>query len=891
MDVVIVESPAKAKTINKYLGSNYKVLASYGHVRDLPAKDGSVKPAEDFSMLWEVSGDKQKQLKAIADEVKNADRVILATDPDREGEAISWHLLEVLKAKRALPKGGVQRVTFNEITKSAVTQAMANPRDLDRELIDAYLARRALDYLVGFTLSPVLWRKLPGARSAGRVQSVALRLICDREVEIERFVAREYWTVDGLFATQAGDSFSARLVLLDGQKLDKFSITTAEGAEVARRAVESGRFRIASVEQKPVSRNPYPPFITSTLQQEAARKLGFSATQTMRVAQQLYEGISIGGETTGLITYMRTDGVTLSQEAISGARAVIAEDFGQQYLPPSPRAYQTKAKNAQEAHEAIRPTDLHRRPDQVSRYLSAEQAKLYELIWKRTIACQMASARMERTTAELLSEDDRTGLRATGQVVQFPGFLAVYEEGRDETASTSGEDDDNRRLPKLTVGEHPLLKDVKTEQHFTTPPPRYSEASLVKKLEELGIGRPSTYASILQTLRDRAYVKMERNRFMPEDKGRLLTAFLEKFFERYVEYDFTADLEGQLDQISSGQIDWKDVLRAFWADFEPKTKEILELKPSDVIKTLDEFLEPYLFGSTADDKGGERDPRECPVCHAGRLSLKAGKFGAFVGCSNYPECRYTRPFGSEEATAGQADEGPKVLGLDPATGQPVTLRSGRFGPYVQLGEEGEDKAKPPRASIPKDVPVDTLTLVQALALLSLPRTVGTHPETGKPILASIGRFGPYLLHDSKYARLKSTEEVLTMGMNQAVATLADAANRGGRGERKAAAALKELGEHPESGAAVKVMDGRYGPYVTDGKVNATLPKGLSPDDLSLDKAVELLAAKAAKGPAKKPARKAAAPKKATATKKAAAPKKAATAAKGTAKKTPSKAKA
>lgn len=869
VDVVIVESPAKAKTINKYLGSNYKVLASYGHVRDLPAKDGSVKPAEDFSMVWEVSGDKQKQLKAIADEVKGAERVILATDPDREGEAISWHLLEVLKAKRVLPKGGVQRVTFNEITKSAVMEAMANPRDLHTDLINAYLARRALDYLVGFTLSPVLWRKLPGARSAGRVQSVALRLICDREIEIERFVAREYWTIDGLFKTPSNEPFSARLVLLDGQKLDKFSINNAESAEAARRTVEGSRFHIESVEQKPVSRNPYPPFITSTLQQEAARKLGFSATQTMRVAQQLYEGISIGGETTGLITYMRTDGVTLSGEAIAGARAVIAEDFGQAYVPDKPRAYQSKAKNAQEAHEAIRPTNLSLRPKEASRYLSAEQAKLYELIWKRTIACQMASARMERTTAELLSEDRKTGLRATGQVVQFPGFLAVYEEGRDDSQPSGSDDDDNRRLPKLTVGEKPTLGEVKSEQHFTTPPPRYSEASLVKKLEELGIGRPSTYASILQTLRDRSYVKMERNRFMPEDKGRLLTAFLEKFFERYVEYDFTADLEGQLDQISSGQIDWKDVLRAFWADFEPKTKEILELKPSDVIKTLDEFLEPYLFGSGDE----ERNPRACPACADGRLSLKAGKFGAFVGCSNYPECRYTRPFGSEEATAGQADEGPKVLGVDPATGLEVSLRSGRFGPYVQLGEEGADKAKPPRSSVPKDVPLDTVNLELALALLALPRTVGTHPETGKPILASIGRFGPYLLHDGKYARLKSTEEVLTMGMNQAVVTLAEAANRGGRGERKAAAALKELGEHPESGAAVKVMDGRYGPYVTDGKVNATLPKGMSPDELTLEQAVELIAAKAAKGPAKKPARKTA-PKK-TGEKKTAAKKPAA----------------
>lgn len=883
MDVVIVESPAKAKTINKYLGSNYKVLASYGHVRDLPAKDGSVEPAEDFLMHWEVSGDKQKQLKAIADEVKKADRLILATDPDREGEAISWHLLEVLKAKKALPKGGVQRVTFNEITKSAVSQAMASPRTLDTEMIDAYLARRALDYLVGFTLSPVLWRKLPGARSAGRVQSVALRLICDREVEIERFVAREYWTVDGLFNTAAGEPFSARLVMHDGAKLDKFSIGNAEQAEAARRAVEAGRFRVSGVEQKPVSRNPYPPFITSTLQQEAARKLGFTATQTMRVAQQLYEGVTIGGETTGLITYMRTDGVSLSQEAISGSRAVIAEDFGNNYLPEKPRFYQTKAKNAQEAHEAIRPTELRRRPDQVARYLTPEQARLYDLIWKRTIACQMASARMERTTAEIISDDGKTGLRATGQVVLFPGFLAVYEEGRDESAAAGGEDDDERRLPKLTQGEQPKLREAKAEQHFTTPPPRYSEASLVKKLEELGIGRPSTYASILQTLRDRSYVRMERNRFVPEDKGRLVTAFLEKFFERYVEYDFTADLEGQLDQISAGQVDWKDVLRAFWSDFEPKTKEILELKPSDVIKTLDEFLEPYLFAGN-----GERDPRACPTCADGRLSLKSGKYGAFVGCSNYPECRYTRPFGSEEATAAQADEGPKVLGVDPASSLEVTLRSGRFGPYVQLGE-GE---KPQRASVPKDVPVDSLTLVQALALLSLPRTIGNHPETGKPIMASIGRFGPYLVHDGKYARLKSTEEVLTMGMNQAVSMLADAANRGGRGERKAATALKELGAHPESGAAVKVMEGRYGPYVTDGSVNATLPKGVAPEAVTMEQAMELLAARAAKAPAKakKPARKtaSAAPKAAKTT--AAKTKKASTAgaAKGAARKATSK---
>lgn len=839
VDVVIVESPAKAKTINKYLGSNYKVLASYGHVRDLPPKDGSVEPDEDFRMHWEVYGDKAKQLKAIADEVKQADRLILATDPDREGEAISWHLLEVLKARKALPKGGVERVTFNEITKSAVSEAMANPRELDREMIDAYLARRALDYLVGFTLSPVLWRKLPGAKSAGRVQSVALRLVCDRELEVERFVAREYWSIDGLFTNAAREPFTARLVSWQGRKLDKFDLADEAQAMAAKAAVEAGRYTIQSVEQKPVMRNPWPPFITSTLQQEAARKLGFTATQTMRVAQQLYEGVSMGGETTGLITYMRTDGVTLSQEAIASARHVIAAQFGNAYLPEKPRTYTTKAKNAQEAHEAIRPTDLRRTPGDVAHYLSTEQARLYELIWKRTLASQMSSARMERTTAEIVSANQQVVLRATGQVVAFAGFLAVYDEGRDDA-----EDEESRRLPKLTVGETPALGEVRAEQHFTTPPPRYSEASLVKRLEELGIGRPSTYASILQTLRDRAYVRMEKNRFHPEEKGRLVTAFLEKFFDRYVEYDFTADLEGQLDQISAGELDWKEVLRAFWADFQPKTKEILDLKPSDVVKALDVFLEPYLFPARADGS----DPRVCPACQGGRLSLKSGKFGAFVACSNYPECRYTRQFGAEDKNGGVADDGPKVLGEDPATGQPVTLRSGRFGLYVQLGEGGE---KPPRASIPKDVAADTLSLDLALALLALPRTVGTHPESGKPIVASIGRFGPYLAHDGKYARLKSTDEVLTMGMNQAVSTLADAAARGGRPERKAAAALKELGAHPESGAVLKIMDGRFGPYVTDGSLNATLPRGTDPQAYTLEQAVLLLAERAAKGPAKK----------------------------------------
>jgi len=863
MDVVIVESPAKAKTIGKYLGAGYKVVASFGHVRDLPAKDGSVDPANDFAMEWEVDRDRQKQVKAIADDVKGASRLILATDPDREGEAISWHLLEVLKARKALPKGTVERVTFNEITKPAILKAMAAPRQLDTELIDAYLARRALDYLVGFTLSPVLWRKLPGARSAGRVQSVALRLICDRETEIEQFVSREYWTVAAELTSPRGDVFPARLTHLNGRKLDQFDLGDKAAAEAARADVEAGAFTLSALEQKPVMRHPQPPFTTSTLQQEAARKLGFSATQTMRTAQALYEGAAIGGETVGLITYMRTDGVQMAGEAIAGARALIASRFGASHLPDKPRVYQTKAKNAQEAHEAIRPTDMARTPDEVARYLKDDQRRLYELVWKRAVASQMASARLERTTADLTSADGKTTLRATGQVVQFAGFMAVYQEDIDDRK----DDEDGGRLPALAVGDKPKVNAVTADQHFTQPPPRYSEASLVKKMEELGIGRPSTYASILQTLRDRAYVVMDKNRFIPEDKGRLLTAFLEKFFERYVEYDFTADLETQLDEVSAGNADWKALLRAFWNDFEPKTREILELKPSEVVQALDEFLGQHLFPT----REGGTDPRRCPTCAAGRLSLKVGKFGAFIGCSNYPECRYTRPFAMDgDKQADAAASGPRELGTDPQTGLPVTLRDGRFGPYVQLGDE----AKPPRATIPRDVAPDTLSLDLALALLRLPREVGQHPETATPVTAAIGRYGPYILHDGTYVNLKSTEEVLDIGLNRAVVLLAEKRAGGGRGrfERKAPAALRELGAHPESGAAIKVMDGRYGPYVTDGTTNATLPKTSAPEAVSLEQAVELLRERAAKGPAKgrKPARKAAGPAKAAGAKKATA---------------------
>ncbi len=842
MQLVIVESPAKAKTINKYLGRDYEVLASFGHVRDLPAKDGSVDTAHGFAMQWEVSGDRARQLKAIQDAAKRADHVILATDPDREGEAISWHLLEWLKAKKALPKGGASRVTFNEITKPAVTAAMARPRDLDGALIDAYKARRALDYLVGFTLSPVLWRKLPGAKSAGRVQSVALRIVVDREREIEAHVAREYWTIEAAMASPGGHPFPARLTLFKGRKLSQFDLANETDARRAEAAVRSGRFTVASVETKPASRNPYPPFTTSTLQQEAARKLGFAASHTMRVAQGLYED--------GRITYMRTDGVQIAAEAIGAIRDVIAEDY-KDALPERPRHYATKAKNAQEAHEAIRPTDPTQRPARVP---NGDPDRLYALIWKRAVASQMASAKMERTTVDLLDAAGTTGLRATGQVILSPGFLAIYTETRDEPEADGDEGDDGRRLPRLKQGDACPVEGVEAKQHFTEPPPRFTEASLVKRLEELGIGRPSTYASILQVLKDRAYVRVDKTRFHAEEKGRLVTAFLERFFEKYVGYDYTAELETELDEVSAGSLDYVKLLTDFWADFEARTKDVLEQKPSDVTKALDEFLSPLLFPPRAD--GG--DPRLCPTCGNGRLSLKTGKFGAFVGCSNYPECRYTRPFASENGAT--ENNGPVLLGEDPTTHEPVTLRSGRFGAYVQRG----DAEKPPRASIPKDV---TITgpddLDWAVKLLALPRSIGAHPETGEPITASIGRYGPYLAHAGKYARLQSTAEVFETGMNAAVAKLADAAANAGRPARAVATALAELGPHPVSGAEIKVLSGRYGPYITDGTTNANVPKGADPAAVTLAEAVALIDARAAAAPAKKgrkPARKAAAKK-------------------------------
>ncbi|EJW12063.1 DNA topoisomerase I [Rhodovulum sp. PH10] len=838
MNVVVVESPAKAKTINKYLGHGYEVLASFGHVRDLPPKDGSVDPEADFRMVWEVEGKAQKRIADIARAVAKADKLILATDPDREGEAISWHLLEALREKRALsPDKRIERVVFNAITKQAVTEAMKNPRVIDQALVDAYLARRALDYLVGFTLSPVLWRKLPGARSAGRVQSVALRLVCDRELEIEKFVTQEYWSLVATLATPRHDNFQARLVGADGKKITRLDIGSGAEADAFKQALEAARYSVANVEARPTRRNPQPPFTTSTLQQEASRKLGFAPAHTMRIAQRLYEGIDIGGETVGLITYMRTDGVQMAPEAISAIRSVVRADYGDRYLPSSPRHYQTKAKNAQEAHEAIRPTEMTRRPRDIVKKLEPDQAKLYELIYVRAVASQMESAELERTTVDITANaGGRTlDLRATGSVITFDGFLALYQEGQDEAA----EDEESRRLPQMSTGEPLTKQSLDVTQHFTEPPPRYSEASLVKRMEELGIGRPSTYASILQVLKDRNYVRLEKRRLIPEDRGRIVVAFLESFFARYVEYDFTADLEEQLDRVSNNEMEWHELMRRFWHGFAGAVEEIKDLKISDVIDALDAMLAPHLFPAREDGT----DPRVCTTCGTGRLSLKLGRYGAFIGCSNYPECRYTRPFSL--GADGGAEVEDKVLGQDPETGLDVTLKNGRFGPYLQLGEaNGSDKPK--RAGLPKGTDPSTVDLDMALGLLSLPREVGKHPEDGEPIVAGIGRFGAYVQHGKTYANLEPGDEVLAIGLNRAVTLLAEKIAKGGKGRRFGGDPGRALGDHPEKGGSIVVKAGRYGPYVSHDGINATLPKDKTPETITLDEAVALIAARAEK---------------------------------------------
>ncbi|KRA99546.1 DNA topoisomerase I [Devosia sp. Root685] len=874
MKVVVVESPAKAKTINKYLGSGYEVLASFGHIRDLPAKDGSVRPDEDFAMSWEVDTASKKRVSDIANALKGADGLILATDPDREGEAISWHILDVLRQKKALKKDTpVQRVVFNAITKDAVTTAMANPRDVDMPLVDAYLARRALDYLVGFTLSPILWRKLPGSRSAGRVQSVALRLVSDREAEIEKFKADEYWSVEASLS-QGGKGFVARLFSVDGKKTDKLDIKTGDDAAALKKLIEAGQFNVSNVEKKPTKRNPYAPFTTSSLQQDASSRLGLSPSRTMQIAQRLYED--------GLITYMRTDAVQMAPEGIAMARSVIGKYYGDEYLPEKARIYQSKAKNAQEAHEAIRPTDMFKRPEQLS--LDADQAKLYGLIWRRTLASQMKSAEIDRTTVDIAVNvpGRKVELRAVGSVVTFPGFLKLY--GVEVKSDEETEDEDSRELPPLKVGDKPSLEKVEIEQHFTQPPSRYTEASLIKKMEELGIGRPSTYAATLTTLKDRDYVRLEGKALHPEDRGRIVTAFLESFFSRYVEYGFTAGLEEQLDEISDGKLDYKQVLRDFWKDFNGNVEEIKDLRVSEVLDALNDLLASRIFPPKEDGS----DPRLCPTCGTGKLSLKLGKFGAFIGCSNYPECKHTMQL--SDAANGQSSEaaaGEGVLGTDPESGEEVHLKSGRFGPYVQLGEGKEPK----RSSLPKGWEPGALTLEKALQLLALPREIGLHPESGLPIVAGLGRYGPFILHDGKYANLPDVEEVFTVGLNRAVDLLAQKAAGGFKRGGGAAVAAIQTFEHDNG--PITVRAGRYGPYVNQGKVNATIPKDVAPEAVTLDQAVEWITARAAatgtkvkKAPAKKTAAKKPAAKKAAADDKPAAKK--APAKKPAAKKAPAK---
>ena len=855
MDVVVVESPAKAKTINKYLGSDYTVLASYGHVRDLPSKDGSVQPDENFRMIWSIDPKAEKNLKAIEDAIKGADHLYLATDPDREGEAISWHVQEILNERDALKDIDVKRVVFHEVTKNAIIDALENPRELNHELVHAYLARRALDYLVGFSLSPILWRKLPGSRSAGRVQSVALRLICEREAEIEVFKPQEYWTIETAFNTADGKSVPARLTHLNGKKLDRYGLGDEDAAKDAVAEIEKHGYTVKSIERKTINRRPAPPFTTSTMQQEASRKLGFGATRTMRTAQRLYEGADIGGETVGLITYMRTDSVSLAQEAVVAARATIGEEYGHNYVPAQPNMYRNKSKNAQEAHEAIRPTDFSRKPNDVRAYLGEDEQKLYDLVWKRAVASQMEAAIMEQVAVDISSPGGEAVLRANGSVVKFDGFLRLYQEGRDERAATINDEeaDGNPRdriLPPMSDGDALTRNGIKPEQHFTKPPPRYTEASLVRKMEELGIGRPSTYASILQVLQDRNYVTLESRRFKPHDRGRMVTAFLSEFFQRYVEYDFTADLEDRLDDVSNGDMNWQALLRDFWKAFSAAIDETKELRITHVIDKLDAELGPHFFPERDDGS----DPRKCPACDDGRLGLKLGRNGGFIGCSNYPDCGHTTTL---TVITGDEDEdatftGPKELGFDPVTGLPVTMRKGPFGVYVQLGEaEKGSKEKPKRQSLLRGMVPSDVDLELALQLLSLPRNVGAHPESGETILAGVGRFGPYLKVGDRYVKLGPDDEVLTLGLNRAVTIIAEAPTRRG-GNRSTG---KKIGDHPDDGKPIELRDGRYGPYVKHGKINASLPKDMEPESLSLELAVELIAARTEKVGAKKPAKK------------------------------------
>ena len=822
MKLVIVESPAKAQTINKYLGNDYKVIASVGHIRDLPSKDGAVKPEENFKMSWEMNKDKDKVVKEIIGALKSADSLILATDPDREGEAISWHLKEILDHKKTTMGKPVERVVFNEITKSAVLEAMKTPRDINSELVEAYLARRALDHLIGFSISPILWRKLPGSKSAGRVQSVALKLICEREIEIEKFNIEEYWSISSIFSTVKEEKFSSRLTILNSHKLAKMDIKNEKEADLALEDIKKSKFNISKIELKRVKRNPLPPFTTSTLQQEASNKLGFSASRTMRVAQKLYEGINIGSETSGLITYMRTDGVQLSSQAIEELRNEITNRHGENYIPQKPRVYKSKAANAQEAHEAIRPTLISRDPESISQFLDSDQNKLYKLIWKRTISSQMQSAELDETAADIANQDQTIIFRANGSQVIFPGFY-IYRDREDD-----------RLLPKLIENEKVDLIDLKSEQHFTQPPPRYTDASLIKKMEELGIGRPSTYASILQVLVNRSYVEKEKGRHIPQERGRILTAFLNNFFGKYIEYDFTADLEKQLDKVSDGKLNYKNLLKEFWNGFKPHLNKMSELEREKILEALEKELAELFFPS--DDIKNGTPNRQCPTCSNGNLGLELGKYGAFLGCSNYPECKFTKQIASNQDENNDNENfipgNDGVLGIDPATGLNVLIKKGPYGIYLQLGDE----KKPKRTSIPRLVSAKDINLEKALAFLSLPRLIGQHPESGQDISAGIGRYGPYLKYDINFISLPADETVINLGLNHAVVLIAENSEKLG----------KVLGDHPDGSGKIFVKSGRFGPYVEHNKLRATLPKDITIEEINLDKAIELLIAKAAR---------------------------------------------
>ena len=828
MNLVIVESPAKAKTINKYLGNDYNVLASFGHVRDLPSKNGSVDPENDFSFEWEVSNTSKKHIKEIYDAAESSSNIFLATDPDREGEAIAWHIIELLNKKKLTKDKSIKRVVFSEITKSAVKNGIDNPRELDHSLVDAYLARRALDYLFGFSLSPVLWRKLPGAKSAGRVQSVALRLICEREVEIESFDPQEYWKIKANLEV-VDNNIEASLTHYNGEKVDKFSFKNEEDAKKVTESFKGQNFKFTDITKKPASRNPDAPFSTSTLQQTASSIFGFGASRTMQIAQRLFQGVEIDGETTGLITYMRTDSTDLSKEAIHSYRDFIQNNFNSSYLPEEIRSFKSKkAKNAQEAHEGIRPTDILRKPEEMKKYLDEDGFKLYNLIWKRSLASQMSSASFERTAISISSENETIKLRANGSIQTFDGFLNIYSEFNKKPETIESEDsEDDKDLPNITLNDN--IDNVKpaSSQHFTLPPPRYSEATLVKKLEELGIGRPSTYASIISVLKMRNYVEVEKNRFVPEDRAILITGFLKGFFSKYIDYEFTAEMEESLDEITSGTINWKEFLDKFWKNFSSNIGEVTDLRITNVLDHLNESLKNHIFVEAE----GKDITRECPTC-SGQLSLKVSRFGAFVGCSNYPECKFTRPISPKKMKEVVED---KVLGIDEETKKEIKLLSGRFGPYIQLGDN-DTKDKPKRSSVPKGIPAAEIDLAKANYLLSLPREIGLHPESGEMITINYGRYGGYLSCAEKNASLEDISEFFEIGINRAVSLLANAKP----GRLKSSSEIKTLGDHPDDKKPVKVMKGKFGPYIKYKTINATIPDQYDPETISMDEALDLI---------------------------------------------------